>query len=103
MTEKTERHVFRDSFLMSKISEQIKSPHAQLAVVAGASILAMAIVSRWLLPKPIGYLSQAFPPFLAVIYEAVYSKHPDSKLCTTWYWILAIVLATALVIVLHML
>ena len=88
---------------MFKITKKIKSRHVQLALAVGASILAMAIASKWLLPKSIGYLSQAFPPFLGVIYEAVTSKHPDSKLCTTWYWILAIVLATALVIALHML
>ncbi len=87
--------------MISKITEQIKSRHAQLALAVGASILAMAIVSKWLLPKPIGYLPQAFPPFFAVVYEAVYKKHPDSKFCTTWYWTLAILLATALVIVLH--
>ena len=88
---------------MSWFTKQIKSRHAHLALAVGASILAMAIASKWLLPKPIGYLTQAFPPFLGVIYEAAYSKHPDSKLCTTWYWILAIVLATALVVALHML
>ena len=63
----------------------------------------MAIASRWMLPEPIGYLAQALPAFLAVVYEAVYQKRPGSKLATTWYWILAIVLATALVIVPHML
>ena len=87
---------------MSWFAEHIKSRHMYLALAAGASILAMAIASRWLLPEPIGYLFQAFPPFLVVIYETVYSKHPDSKLCTTWYWVLAIGLATALVIALHM-
>ena len=88
---------------MSRLTERIKSRHVQLALAVGTSILAMAIASKWLLPKPIGYLSQAFPAFLGAIYEAVYIKHPDSKLCTTWYWTLAIVLATALVIALHML
>ena len=102
MTEKTKNTFSRGSSLMSKLAEQIKSNHVQLALAVGASILAMAIASKWLLPKPIGYLSQAFPTFLAAIYEAAYAKHPDSKLCTTWYWIVAIVLATALVIVLHM-
>jgi len=102
MTEQTKRRVLKGSLRMSKIAEKMRSRHVQLSLAVGASILAMAIAGRWLLPKPIGYLFQAFPPFLAVIYEGVYSKHPDSKFCTTWYWILAIVLATALVIALHL-
>lgn len=88
---------------MSWFTEKIKSRHVHLALAVGTSILVMAIASKWVLRKPIGYLYQAFPPFLGAIYEAVYKKHPDSKLCTTWYWILAIVIATALVIALHML
>lgn len=88
--------------LSSKLAQQIKSPHAQIAAAAGASILALAISSRWLVPSSFGYLFQAFPPFLAVVFEAVYAKHPDSKICTTWYWVLAIVIATALVIGFHM-
>jgi len=103
MTEKTKRHVRKGSTLRSKLAKQIKSPHVQLSLAVGTSILAVAIASKWLTPKPIGYLSQAFPPFLAVIYEAVYKKHPDSKFCDIRYWIVAIVLATVLVVALHML
>jgi hypothetical protein len=87
---------------MPKFIEKIKSHHVQLALAVGTSIIAMAVASRWLLPKPIGYLSQAFPPFLAVVYESVCRKRPDSRLCTTWYWILAIGLTTVLVIALHL-
>lgn len=88
---------------MSWFTDKKKSRHIFLALAVGGSIIAMAIASRFFLPRPIGYLSQAFPPFLAVIYESMYSKRPGSKLCTTWYWILGIALATALVIALHML
>jgi hypothetical protein len=87
---------------MSKLAENIRSPHAQIAATAGASILVLAIASRWLVPQPIGYLSHAFPPFLAVIYEAVSSKRPQSRLCKSWYWVVAIAAATAAVIALHM-
>ena len=86
---------------MSRLTEQIKSPRAQIAATAGASILILAIASRWLVPNPIGYLAHAGPPFLVVIYEAISSKRPESKICTAWYWILAIAVATALVIALH--
>ncbi len=95
MTEKTKLQALK-GFLSDWFTEQIKSPHVRLALAVGTSILAMAIASRWLLPEPIGYLSLAFPPFLGVIFEAVYKKHPDSKLCTIWYWIVAILLAPSL-------
>ena len=39
---------------------------------------------------------------LAVIYEAVCGKREGTRICTTWYWIVAIVVATAGVIGLHM-
>ena len=87
---------------MSKLAASIRSPHAQIAATAGASILALAIASRWLVPQPIGYLAHAFPPFLAVIYEAVSSKRPGSRLCKARYWVVAIALATVAVIVLHL-
>jgi len=103
MIDKPKQQTPNRESLLSKLTEQIKSPRAQIAAAAGASILTLAIASKWLLPNSIGYLPLAFPPFLAVIFEAVYTKHPGSKVCTTWYWILAIVLATALVIALHML
>jgi hypothetical protein len=87
---------------MSKLAENIRSPRTQIAAAAGASILALAVASKWLVPQPIGYLAHAFPPFLAVIYEAVSSRHPESKWCRTWFWVAAIVVATAVVILLHL-
>jgi len=101
MTDKPKRQAPERASSWSKLSRQLRSPHAQIAAAAGASILALAIASRWVVPNAIGYLSQAFPPFLAVIFEAVHAKHPDSRISTTWYWIVAIGLATALVIGLH--
>ncbi len=86
---------------MSRFREKMRSPRAQIAAVAGASVLVLAAASRWLVPEPIGYLSLAFPPFLAVVYESVCSKRAESRICTTWYWLLAIAAATVLVIVLH--
>ena len=78
------------------------SPHKQLAIAEGISIIAMACASKWMTARPIGYLSLAFPPFLMVIYESVAKKHGNSRICTPWYWFVAILLATVLVIGLHM-
>lgn len=83
---------------MLKIQEFFKSAHIQIALVTGFSIIIMAYFSKHVLAKPIKYLPLAIPPFIATTYEAVYSKNKDSKIATTWYWILAILISTALVI-----
>jgi hypothetical protein len=86
---------------MSKFKDSIKSPHIQISLAAGFSILVLAYFSKRVLPEPIGYLPLAIPPFLATIYESVLAKYKNSKICTTWYWIVAILIATALVILFY--
>ena len=85
---------------MSKLKEMIKSPHIQIALATGISIIVMAYFSKRVLPNPIGYLPTAIPPFLMVIYEAVKDRYKDRRITRAWYWVLAIILATALVIIL---
>ncbi len=87
---------------MSKFRELIKSPRIQVELATGFSIIVMASVSRWVLPEPIGYLPLAIPPFLMVIYEAVVARHKNSRVCTAWYWISAILIATLIVIASHL-
>ena len=84
---------------MKKTKELLKSPHVQISIATGISILTIAYFSKYVLPKPIGYLPTAIPPFFMVIYEAVVTKYKDHKITTTWYWITAIFISTALVIV----
>lgn len=84
---------------MSKIKDFLKSPHIQISLATGISIIVLAYFSKRILPEPMGYLSLAIPPFIATIYEAVLNKNPDSKISTAWYWIVAIVFATAIVII----
>ena len=74
------------------------SQHVLLALAVGISIIAMAWFSKYVLPKPVGYLPAAIPPFLAVIYEGIMSRHKGSKITTTWYWVVAILVATTVVI-----
>jgi hypothetical protein len=88
---------------MKKIKELIKSPHIQIALATGISIIVIAYFSKRVLPEPIGYLPTAIPPFFMVIYEAVAAKYKDKKINKTWYWITAIFVSTALIIVLNML
>ena len=78
----------------------LRSPHVQLALAAGASIITIALFSKYVLPEPVGYLPAAFPPFLVAIYEAVVARprFQDSEITKTRYWVLAIFASTALVI-----
>lgn len=82
--------------------ELIRSPHIHIALAAGFSIIVLAYFSKRVLPEPLENLWLAFPPFIATIFEAVLGKCKNSKICTTWYWVVGIFLATAFVIVLHL-
>ena len=83
---------------MSKFVKLLKSPQIQIALATGFSIIVLAYFSKRVLPEPIGHLPLAIPPFVATIYEVVLEKYKKSKICTTWYWIVAILLTTAFVI-----
>ena len=67
---------------MSKIKELFKSPHVQITMAAGFSIILMAYVSKRILPEPMDYLALALPPFIAVIFEGLLDRYKDSKICT---------------------
>jgi predicted histidine transporter YuiF (NhaC family) len=86
---------------MAKLKELIKSPHIQIALATGISIIVMAYFSKRILPKPIGYLPTALPPFLMAVYEALLGRYKNRRICTTWYWIVAIFVTTAFIIILH--
>lgn len=83
---------------MAKFKELLSSHHIQLALATGVSIIVLAYVSKRVLAQPMNTLAQAFPPFLAVVAEGVISRYPSSKFSKTWHWVLAILLATVLVI-----
>lgn len=87
---------------MSKFKELIKSPHIQIALATGFSIIIMAYASKRLLPKPIGYLSLAIPAFIGTIYESLLNRYKDKKFCTSWYWVVAILIATVLIILYYL-
>ena len=84
---------------MNKLKEFFKSPHIQIALATGVSIIALAYFSKRVLPEPIGYLPSAIPPFIALIFEGVLSKHKNKKIATTWYWVAAILCSTVLIII----
>lgn len=87
---------------MKKLKELIQSPHIQIAIATGLSIIVLAYFSKRILPEPIGYLPSAIPPFIALVYETVLNKHKNKKIVTTWFWIAAIFIATAAIIIFYM-
>lgn len=84
---------------MSKIKEFVKSPHIQIALATGLSIILLAYFSKRILPEPIGNLPSAIPPFLMIMYEGVLSKHKGKNIAKVSYWIAAVFIVTALVII----
>ena len=86
---------------MSKIKDFFLNPHIQISLATGISILTLAYFSKRVLPQPLSYLEIAAPPFIATIYESLLAKYKDKKIMQTWIWVVAIIVATALVIILH--
>ena len=86
---------------MNKLKELIKFPHIQIALATAVSIIAIAYFSKRVLPEPIDNLLTAIPPFIALIFESVLSKHKGKKIATTWYWVAAIFFSTALIIFIY--
>jgi predicted histidine transporter YuiF (NhaC family) len=86
--------------MLKKIKELLKSPHIQIALATGICIVVMAYFSKRVLPKPIGFLPTAIPPFFMVIYEAIREKYKDKKISKVKYWISAIFISTLIIIVL---
>ena len=87
---------------MSKLMKFIKSSHIQIALATGISIVILAYVSKRVLTKPMGNLSLAITPFLMGVYETFLGRNKNSKICTPWYWIVAIFAITALIILIHL-
>ncbi|MBD3386526.1 hypothetical protein GF407_16605 [candidate division KSB1 bacterium] len=86
---------------MSNLKALIKSPHIQIALATGVSIILMAYVSKRLLAEPMDYPAMAAPPFWMAIYELVPEKYKDKKIVRPIYWITAIWGTTALMILLY--
>lgn len=87
---------------MSKIKDFFKNPHIRISIATGISIIALAYFSKRILPEPLSYLELAAPPFIMTIYEGMLAKHKHRKYMQAWIWVVAIFIATALVIVLNM-
>jgi len=87
---------------MSKRNELLKSPHIHIALVTGCCIIILAYFSKRVFPEPIRDLYLAIPPFVMAVWEVLRGKHKEKKFMTTWYWVVAVVLTTAFIILRNM-
>ena len=87
---------------MSNIKKMLKTSHVQIALAAGISILAIAVFSAWVLPKPLDPILLTIPPLIEVVYEGLLKKYKGAGFLRTRYWIGTILLSTALLIVFHL-
>ena len=87
---------------MSKLTKMLKTAHVQMALAAGVSILAIASFSAWVLPGPINPLLLAIPALIEAIYEGLLKKYKQAGFLKASYWVCAILLSTALIIILHL-
>jgi D-alanyl-D-alanine carboxypeptidase len=86
---------------MGKVLEFFLSKHIQLALVSGASIIILAWVSKRVLPQPIEHLYLSIPALLVAIGEGVIGMKKKRWYTNANLWALTVVLATALIIVSH--
>ena len=87
---------------MSKIKELVKSGHIHVALALGISIIALAYVSKRMLAEPISPLYLGIPSFIMLAYETLLGSKKKTNLTHSIYWVIAIVLATAIIIGLHL-
>jgi len=87
---------------ISKIKEKLKTSHFHIALAAGISILAIATFSKWVFTKPVNPFLLTIPPLIEAAYEGVLKKYKEAKFLKTWYWVCAIILSTAIIIIVHL-
>ena len=87
---------------MTKIIRMLRTSHVQMAIAAGISIIAFAWFSKKVLADPINPLFLAVPPLIEAAYEGFLKKNKAAKFMKTGYWICAILISTAIIILFHM-
>ena len=83
---------------MSKAADFLKHPKIQLALATGVSIIVLAYASKHWVSHPIHKLALALPAFIATLFESVPPNHKLAKTFKPAYGIIAVLLATALII-----
>ena len=84
------------------LKEFIRSKDIQISLVTGVSILALAFVSKRMLSEPMGNIYIIIPGLILVAAEGVMGLKKKAWYTNVTYWIIAAVLATSLIVILHL-
>ncbi len=84
------------------IKEFFQSKYIQLALVSGASIIALAWVSKRVLPEPMRKLYMSIPAMMVAMGGGLMGMKKKSWFTNINYWMIAIATVTILIIVLHL-
>ena len=84
------------------IKEFFQAKPIQLALVSGASIIALAWVSKRVLPEPMRKLYMSIPALMVFMGGGLMGMKKKSWYTNINYWMIAIAMATILIIVLHL-
>ncbi len=83
---------------MPDLKQKLKPPEIQIAIAAGLSILALATSSAWLSTTFYDPLLLTIPVLIEVVHWALSQERNDARYMKTWYWVCAILVSTALLI-----
>jgi len=88
--------------ILEWLNEFIRARHIQIPLVTGASMIVLAYVSKRVLPEPMKNIYITIPGLFLVGAEAVLGLKKNAWYTNINYWIFAAVLATSLIIILHL-
>jgi len=83
---------------MADLKKHLRTPEIQIAIAAGVSILALATSSAWVTTTFYDPMLLTIPPLIEIVHWALSQKCKDAWYMKTWYWICAILVCTALLI-----
>jgi hypothetical protein len=84
------------------IKEFFQSKHIRLALVAGASIISLAYVSKRVLAEPMDSIYFTFPALVVVAAEGAIGTKKKARYTRPVFWLILIALVTIAVIALHL-
>ncbi len=84
------------------LKDLIRSKHIQLALVSGTSIIALAYVSKRVLPEPMGSIYILIPALFVTAAEGVMGIKRKKWYSNINYWLITVALATILIIFSHL-
>ena len=74
----------------------------KVSLVAGICVLALAIISRYFLDAELDFVSQYGPVWIYIVYVITRNNKEKAKVCNRpLFWSLAIIIATALILIVY--